>query len=206
MVVNLTQKNNLENLLEIIHPSKSIHTTFNSVQEKFDYIADLKEKESKVIKQFLKLSKTDILLDYGVGLGFITEHLHEFVSKTYCYDTDHRMLDYCKEKFGIKNNVEYTTDLENIQPNKITINHVFAEHYTFTQFTECLQTLYNILANKGLVWLDFFNLEQKNHLNGHLNKNFYSLKKTIFTLQQIGFKEKLVDSRNVHVKMVVEKL
>ena len=48
---------------------------------------------------FLKLSNSDVLLDYGVGLGFITEHLHQFVAKTYCYDTDHRMLHYCNEKF-----------------------------------------------------------------------------------------------------------
>ena len=206
MVADLKTKNNLQDLLEIIYPSKSINSTFNSVQEKYKYIADLKAKESKVTKQFLKLSNSDVLLDYGVGLGFITEHLHQFVAKTYCYDTDHRMLHYCNEKFINEDNVQCITDLKNVKPNKITINHVFAEHYSFIQFEECMKTLYDILVPQGLVWLDFFDLEQKNDTNQHLNKNFYSLKKTIFTLQQIGFKSKLVDSRNVHVKIVVEKL
>ena len=56
MVADLKTKNNLQDLLEIIYPSKSINSTFNSVQEKYNYIADLKAKESKVTKQFLKLS------------------------------------------------------------------------------------------------------------------------------------------------------
>ena len=64
--------------------------------------------------------------------------------------------------------------------------------------------------------IPFFN-EEKNVLNlieeinhtinkPNLNKNFYGLNKTLDKIKKIGYKHKLIDSRNVHVKMLLEKL
>lgn len=206
MVVNLVTKNNLEYLLEIIYPSKNILQDFVSVDEKLNFIIKLKQEESKVIQKFLRLSNGDTLLDFGVGIGLITEQLHKFVAQTYCYDTDKEMLEHCKNKFNTFKNIEVITEYEHIQPNKITVNHVFAEHFIFEQFTDCMQKLYNILQPNGLIWIDFFNEEQKNDSNKHLNKNFYGLNKTLDKIKKIGYKHKLIDSRNVHVKMLLEKL
>ena len=69
-----------------------------------------------------------------------------------------------------------------------------------------MQKLYNILQPNGLIWIDFFNEEQKNDSNKHLNKNFYGLNKTLDKIKKIGYKHKLIDSRDVHVKLLLEKL
>tara|TARA_B100000424_G_scaffold155906_1_gene119186 strand:+ start:299 stop:910 length:612 start_codon:yes stop_codon:yes gene_type:complete len=202
----MTKENNLEELLDKIVPSKKIDTTFTNLKQKLDYLTELKNNEAKVIGKFLKLSQGDKLLDFGAGLGLITENLHRLVDITYCYDPDVRMLDYCTQKFGNNKNIKIIENIDNLEVNKITVNNVFSENYSFAQFEECIRSLYDCLEPNGLLWFDFFDLDQQDETNKSINKNFYSLKKTLETLSNIGYNQKLVDSRNVHIKILVEKI
>jgi cyclopropane fatty-acyl-phospholipid synthase-like methyltransferase len=202
----MTKENNLEELLDKIVPSKKIDTTFTNSKQKLDYLTELKNNEAKVIGKFLKLSQDDKLLDFGVGLGLITEHLYQQVNTTYCYDPDVRMLDYCSQKFRNNKNIEIIKTIDDLVVDKITVNNVFSENYTFEQFKECMITLHNCLTPNGLLWFDFFDLDQQNKTNQRINKNFYSLNKTLATLNKIGYNTKLIDSRNVHIKILIEKV
>ena len=204
--ISIQKNNKLENLLEIIYPSRFIPQKFASSDEYYKFLLDLKQKEAEVIKKFLKLSQNDILLDFGAGMGLITEHLHRSVKTTYCYEVDRNMLQYCKDKFQSHYNVKIIEKYTQIKPNKITANHVFSENFTFHEFVTCIESFHKIIQKNGLVWLDFFDEQQKNNYTAGAKMNFYNINSTLDALKLIGFKSKLVDSRDVHVKLLIQKL
>ncbi|TET59410.1 MAG: ribosomal RNA small subunit methyltransferase A [Promethearchaeota archaeon] len=65
--------------------------------------------DKNIVKKIIsisEISKDDILLEIGPGLGALTEELATKVKKIYAIEIDPRLYSYLKQKFSIYNNLE----------------------------------------------------------------------------------------------------
>ena len=65
--------------------------------------------DKNIVKKIIsisEISKDDILLEIGPGLGALTEELATKVKKIYAIEIDPRLYSYLNQKFSIYNNLE----------------------------------------------------------------------------------------------------
>jgi 16S rRNA (adenine1518-N6/adenine1519-N6)-dimethyltransferase len=65
--------------------------------------------DENIVKKIIKiseLSKNDVILEIGPGLGAITEKMINLTKKIYSIEIDQRLYSYLKEKFSVYDNIE----------------------------------------------------------------------------------------------------
>ena len=93
-----------------------------------------KQNEFYIINKFMRFDKESVVLDFGIGMGSIAEHVCKLASKVYGWDTDSAMLEHCREKN--LNNLELLpphfpiNDLKSLGINTIIANNVIGEYYS----------------------------------------------------------------------------
>jgi len=74
-----------------------------------------------------QISKDDVILEIGSGLGILTEELMKFSKKVYAYEIDFKLFKYLKEKFSQIDNIEILNEdilKVNIPPHNVIVSNI----------------------------------------------------------------------------------
>lgn len=62
---------------------------------------------NRLIKKYLKLRKSDVVLDFGCGVGRVARYLSKYSSRVEALDASPEMIDYAEKNFENPSNVNY---------------------------------------------------------------------------------------------------
>lgn len=201
----MTNNKDLKNLLDITMGSIWTEAWKMNPRDMINKLYMQKQKEFSVINKFMRFDKNSVVLDYGIGMGLIAEHVCKFANKVYGWDTDSAMLEYCEKKH--LNNLELLApyypinDLKFSGINTIMANNVIGEYYSINDFGNLLSLFSEILPLGSKVWFDWYN---KTTSKTSLDKNdevlFASDKMNFYTSSQV--REKIEKNGNFGVVFI----
>ena len=200
----------LEYLLHVLAGNTWLEYWRKNPKLVFEEFLEQKLAEYKIINTFVKFGPDSIVLDYGIGMGLIAEHVCKSAGKVYGWDIDPAMLEYCKDKFFDTNNIDLLApnypidDLKYAKINTIMVNNVIGEFLDLKKFAELLEQFSNILVSGGKVWFDWYNINQtKTTLPADHPIDFKTHEMTHFTPQQVV--DKINDNDNFDIVFIDEK-
>jgi ubiquinone/menaquinone biosynthesis C-methylase UbiE len=217
----VTNSKKLEYLLEVLAGNTWLEYWKKNPELVFKEFLDQKLAEYKIINTFVKFGPDSVVLDYGIGMGLIAEHVCRSAGKVYGWDIDPAMLEYCKDKFSDTNNIELlhpnfpVDSLKYSQINTIMVNNVIGEYFDLEKFGKLLSQFSNILGSGGKVWFDWYNINQKiKTLPTNHPIDFKTPEMTHFTPQQVLGKVKdngnfdvvFLDEKYHHAKTLIKKI
>jgi len=216
----MTNSKKLEYLLQVLAGSTWVEYWKKNPKLLYKDFLEQKLAEYKIINTFVKFGPDSVVLDYGIGMGLIAEHVCRSAGKVYGWDIDPAMLEYCKDKFSDTNNIELLhpnypiADLKHSQINTIMANNVIGEYFDLEKFGKLLSQFSNILGNGGKVWFDWYNIKQtKKTLPADGQIYFKTSGLNHFTPQQVLGKVKdngnfdivFLDTTHHHAKALIKK-
>ena len=86
--------------------------------------------DKNIVKKIIlesQISKDDVILEIGSGLGILTEELMKFSKKVYAYEIDFKLFKYLKEKFSQIDNIEILNEdilKVNIPPHNVIVSNI----------------------------------------------------------------------------------
>ena len=212
------QKNNLhiESINHLL--SEAMGPMFGPTPvDQIEKISELKFYESKRIKKYLLLRKSDIVIDLGCGPGFVAKHLAGVVDHIHCVDVDKDFIQLSRHILRDQSNITYHViehgKLDTLpMVTAIYANQVFAlfNLYEIYQYlTEC----HRALLPNGRMMFEIINDEhldvnsEKWQTNLKLsNRLVYNNKNTVTSIiQQTGFDLIKVFDDNEHTFFVLIK-
>lgn len=215
----MTNNNDLKKLLHVVMGTIWTEAWEKNPQYMLNKLYLQKQSEFYIINKFMRFDKESVVLDYGIGMGIIAEHVCKLVSKVYGWDTDSAMLEYCGEKN--LNNLNLLpphcaiNDLKSLGINTIIANNVIGEHYSIDDFGNLLSAFSEILPVGSKVWFDWYNrLTMKNSLDENdaalftLNKmNFYTSDEVRARIKECGnFSVVFIDDRYQHARALIKRI
>ena len=178
-----------------------------------------KQNEFYIINKFMKFDNESVVLDYGIGMGIIAEHVCKVASRVYGWDTDSATLDHCIKK-NLKN-LELlppycqVDDLKSLGINTIMANNVIGEYYSIDDFGNLLSSFSEILPVGSKVWFDWYNRsktkssfdENDAALFVSDKMNFYTFDQVRTTIEKSGnFSVVFIDDRYQHAKALIKSI
>ncbi len=150
----------------------------------------------KYILKKSRLKSTDVVLDFGCGVGRISNFIRTSVSKVIGYDTSDSMLDIAKKSSPI--NSIYLDDLDEISSNEIdvVIAHWVLAHISDEGILEAFSKIASKITDKGRICIfEQTPTDEKHFLsNGVYNRRTIGQYESLF--KSIGFH--LVTQKHVY--------
>ena len=117
----------------------------------------------KKIISVSELSKDDVLLEIGPGLGALTEEFVKVVRKVYAIEIDYRLCSYLKKKFSKYDNIEIIN--KDILEIKIPIHNKVVSNIPYTITGPILEKIFfREKAPQGILTIEI--CRRSNNLTG----------------------------------------
>jgi SAM-dependent methyltransferase len=171
---------NLNSVLDASTSKKSIHG--NILRDYFS---------KRIVLATLSPNRRDKIIDFGCGVGRLSQFLAKRVEYIYAYDVSEEMIKVAKQ-INRNSNIEYhyseTLDITSIKFNKVLIWWVTA-HMSDDILIKTLKNIYNNIDEKGCVYL-FEQTQKKTRFNGDVHVQ-RSIKHYIGVFNESGFETKV---------------
>ena len=215
----MTNNNDLKKLLDVLMGPVWAEAWKKNPRYMLNKLYLQKQNEFDIINTFMRFDDESVVLDYGIGMGIIAEHVCKSACKVYGWDTDSNMLEYCREKN--LSNLELLplhypiNDLKSSGINTIMANNVIGEYYNIEDFANLLSAFSEILPVGSKVWFDWYNRSTtKSQLDKKDAALFASDKMNFYTSDQVrekieesgNFGVVFIDNRYQHAKALIKRI
>lgn len=131
-----------------------------------DLIKKQKIIEAESIRNYLDLTKDDIVMDLGPGFGYIAEGIAPHVKRLLCVDISKSFLDKSKQELYAHKNVTFHhIKYGNFKMFRaVKVNAIYAMavmiHFNVYDIYIYLKELYDCLDSSGKILFDFLEIEE----------------------------------------------